>query len=123
MSKSPGSREFDIRLDKRPIQPSRSYRVAVNNYLASGGDGLSKFAAGTNITDRGIIDLDALVAWIGPGRTPPTPNRHSSHRLIAGVASRGCQSAQRRFVETPEFAAMQTLSFALQQVQRLNPDP
>ena len=58
----------------RSIPPAH-YRVALNNYLASGGDSLSAFTAGTDITDKGIIDLDALVAWIAPGRTPPTPNR------------------------------------------------
>jgi hypothetical protein len=47
----------------------------VNNYLASGGDGLSGFTAGTNLTDTGIIDLDALVDWIAKGQTPPAPNR------------------------------------------------
>ncbi len=42
--------------------PATAYRVAVNNYLASGGDDLFGFTAGTDITDKGIIDLDALVA-------------------------------------------------------------
>ena len=59
---------------RKQIGGSR-YRVVVNNYLASGGEGLSSFTTGTDITDRNIIDLDALVAWIGPGRTPPAPNR------------------------------------------------
>jgi 5'-nucleotidase len=75
MTKPAGSRVSDIRLDGKPIDPATRYRVALNNYLASGGDRLSAFTAGTEITDRGIIDLDALVAWIAPGRTPPTPNR------------------------------------------------
>jgi hypothetical protein len=47
----------------------------VNNYLASGGDDLSAFTAGTDITDKGIIDLDALVAWIALGQVPPQPDR------------------------------------------------
>ena len=51
------------------------YRVAINNYLASGGDNLVGFTAGTDVTDTGIIDLDALVAWIARGQTPPTANR------------------------------------------------
>jgi 5'-nucleotidase len=75
MTSPAGSRVSDIRLDGKPIDPATRYRVALNNYLASGGDRLSAFTAGTEITDRGIIDLDALVAWIAPGRTPPTPNR------------------------------------------------
>lgn len=75
MSKPAGNRLFDMRLQGRPIDPARRYRVAVNNYLASGGDNLSAFTAGTDITDSNIIDLDALVDWIAPGRTPPVPDR------------------------------------------------
>ena len=75
MSKPAGSRVSDIRLAGKPIEPDERYRVVVNNYLASGGDGLTAFAAGTDISDKSIIDLDALVAWISAGQTPPTPNR------------------------------------------------
>ena len=75
MSKREGSRIVDMRLDGKLIDPAAHYRVVLNNYLASGGDSLSAFTAGTDITDNGIIDLDALVAWIAPGRSPPTPNR------------------------------------------------
>jgi 5'-nucleotidase len=75
MSQPQGSRVVDMRLLGEPVDPSARYRVVVNNYLASGGDGLTAFTAGTDLTDKGIIDLDALIAWISPGRTPPTPNR------------------------------------------------
>lgn len=69
------NRVSDIRLNGKLIDPASRYRVVVNNYLASGGDGLTAFTAGTELTDRGIVDLDALVAWIAPGRVPPQPNR------------------------------------------------
>jgi 5'-nucleotidase len=75
LSQPEGSRVLDMRLNGRPIDPAASYRVVLNNYLASGGDGLSAFTAGTNVTDTGIIDLDALVAWIAKGQSPPEPNR------------------------------------------------
>ena len=75
ISRSAGSRVVDMRLDGKPVDAAVRYRVALNNYLASGGDNLSAFTAGTDITDKGIIDLDALVAWIAPGRSPPAPNR------------------------------------------------
>jgi 5'-nucleotidase len=75
LSRSAGDRVTEMVLNGAPIAPDRPYRVAVNNYLASGGDGLSAFTAGTDLTDRGIIDVDALVEWIAPGRTPPVPNR------------------------------------------------
>jgi 5'-nucleotidase len=75
MSKPAGSRVVGMRLNGKPIDPAGHYRVVLNNYLAAGGDSLSAFTAGTDITDKGIIDLDALVAWIAPHRTPPEPNR------------------------------------------------
>jgi len=75
MAKPAGSRVSSLRLDGAPIDPAGKYRVAVNNYVASGGDGLSGFTGGTDLTDRNIVDLDALVEWIAPGRTPPAPNR------------------------------------------------
>lgn len=70
-----GSRVADMRLNGRSIEPAGRYRVVLNNYLASGGDGISTFTEGTDVTDRGIIDLDALVAWIARGQTPPSDPR------------------------------------------------
>ena len=75
MAKPKGDRVWDMRLNGKPIDPAATYRVSVNNYLASGGDQLTALTAGTDITDKGVIDLDALVAWIATGRTPPTPDR------------------------------------------------
>src|SRR5205814_8461135 len=75
LSRPTGSRIVDMRLQGKPIDPAAPYRVVLNNYLASGGDNLSAFTGGTDVTDKGIIDLDALVAWIAPGRSPPEPNR------------------------------------------------
>lgn len=75
MNRAAGDRVSDMHLNGKPVAPAGRYRVVVNNYLASGGDGLTNFTVGTNITDKGIIDLDALVAWIAIGRAPPVPNR------------------------------------------------
>jgi 5'-nucleotidase len=75
MARPEGDRVWDIRLNGAPVAPDGRYRVVVNNYLASGGDGLSAFIGGTDVSDSGIIDLDALVDWIAKGQTPPTPNR------------------------------------------------
>lgn len=75
MTKPEGSRVFGMQLNGKPLAPEARYRVVLNNYLASGGDGLTAFTQGTDIVDKGVIDLDALVAWIAPGRTPPKPGR------------------------------------------------
>jgi 5'-nucleotidase len=70
-----GGRVSDMRLDGKPIDLAARYRIVVNNYMASGGDGLTGFTAGTDVTDTGIIDIDALVAWLAKGQAPPTPSR------------------------------------------------
>ena len=75
MTRPAGDRVSDLRLNGMPINPAARYRVAVSNFLASGGDSLTGFTAGTDITDKGIVDLDALVAWIAGGQAPPAANR------------------------------------------------
>lgn len=75
LKKPEGSRVSDMRLNGTLVGPDGRYRVALNNYLASGGDGISAFTAGSDVTDRGIIDLDALVAWIARGQSPPSETR------------------------------------------------
>jgi len=75
LTKPEGSRVSDLRLNDAAVNRGGRYRVVLNNYLASGGDGISAFTEGTDVTDRGIIDLDALVAWIARGQTPPSDSR------------------------------------------------
>lgn len=45
-----------------PIEPSRPYRVTINNYLADGGDGFTAFKSGAN-RRIGPFDVDALDAY------------------------------------------------------------
>ena len=92
-------------LNGTPIDPAAGYRVVVNNYLASGGDGLAGLTQGTDLTDRGIIDLDALVAWIAKGQVPPKPDRIAR-----------CRLTQRWLVEAAQLAAVQAIALALQEV-------
>jgi len=60
-----------IKVDGTPISPLASYRVAMNNFLATGGDGFSVF---TSCTDSlgGEIDLDVLVTYFG-ANSPVAP--------------------------------------------------
>lgn len=52
-----------IRVNGAPLDPSASYSVTVNSFMAGGGDNFGVFAQGT---DRvvGPTDLDALVAYV-----------------------------------------------------------
>ena len=75
LSRPAGDRVVAMALLGKPIDPAGRYRVVVNNYMASGGDGLSGFTAGTDVLDTGIIDLDSMVSWIARGQAPPKPDR------------------------------------------------
>ena len=45
------------------VDPAASYRVAMNSFLASGGDGFTVFAEGTDQLG-GEVDLDAFKAYL-----------------------------------------------------------
>jgi 5'-nucleotidase len=51
-----------MKLNDAPIDPAKTYRVTINNYLALGGDGFAAFKEGQN-AQFGIYDVDALFAY------------------------------------------------------------
>jgi 5'-nucleotidase len=51
------------------LNPSRSYRVTVNNFLATGGDGFTVFLGGLSPLG-GAQDIDALVAYLSGYKAP-----------------------------------------------------
>jgi len=53
-----------VTLNGVPLQRESSYRVMTNNFLAEGGDAFPMFANGANRADTGIIDVDALTAYL-----------------------------------------------------------
>jgi 5'-nucleotidase len=56
----PGS----LKVDGKPVEDDKTYRIVANNFLAEGGDNFPALAKGTNRQDTGMRDLDALVAWL-----------------------------------------------------------
>jgi 5'-nucleotidase len=69
-----GNRVTRMELDGKPIDPTANYRVTVNNFLSSGGDGFSAFSVGTDAVDGGM-DLDAMEAWLAKGQPIPALGR------------------------------------------------
>ncbi|MEP7067889.1 MAG: bifunctional metallophosphatase/5'-nucleotidase, partial [Usitatibacter sp.] len=67
-----GERVRDMRLDGRSIEPEARYRVAVNSFLAEGGDGFAILKDGVDRKGGGQ-DLDALVAYLGAQERAPVP--------------------------------------------------
>jgi 5'-nucleotidase len=76
LSRPEGSRIVSMSLNGRPIDGNGRYRVTVNNFLASGGDGYSILAQGTDTFDAGL-DLDALEAWLATNPMVPQIGRIS----------------------------------------------
>lgn len=74
LSRPQGSRITSMSLNGEPIDPAASYRVTVNNFLASGGDGYSVLTEATNAFDAGL-DLDALEAWLATNPKVPMVGR------------------------------------------------
>ena len=54
------------------LNPTKSYRVTVNNFLATGGDGFSVLTGGSSVLG-GAQDIDALVAYFAGYKAPGAP--------------------------------------------------
>jgi 5'-nucleotidase len=52
--------------------PNKTYRVTVNNFMATGGDGFKVLTGGTNVLG-GAQDIDALVAFFAGYKAPNAP--------------------------------------------------
>lgn len=71
LSRPQGSHIVAMILDGKPIEPGGRYRIVINNFLASGGDGYRVLTEGTDAFDAGL-DLDALEAWLANNpKVPP----------------------------------------------------
>ncbi len=71
-----GDRIAGLSLGGVAIDPARTYRVTVSNFLANGGDSFTAFTKGRDRT-TGPSDIAALEAWLGaqPPRLAPTETR------------------------------------------------
>ena len=80
------------------VNPGKTYRVTVNNFMADGGDGYTTFLKGTNRLG-GAQDIDALVAFLVDYKAPKAPftlgnnaNDAGSKRINRVGASTTCPS-------------------------------
>ncbi|MER6439375.1 bifunctional metallophosphatase/5'-nucleotidase [Streptomyces sp. NPDC001185] len=61
-----------VRLDGAPIDPAAGYRVAMNSFLAGGGDGFTELGKGTNVLVGGD-DLAAFEAYLTGNSSATAP--------------------------------------------------
>ena len=69
-----------MRLDGQPIDPATDYRVTVNSFMASGGDGFTVLLDGRDKV-AGIIDVDAAEAYFAARLPMPSPPAGRINRL------------------------------------------
>ncbi|RDL44836.1 bifunctional UDP-sugar hydrolase/5'-nucleotidase [Marinomonas piezotolerans] len=53
-----------IKVDGKPLDDSRTYRIAINSFTASGGDGYPKVTDHPTYVNSGYVDADVLVQYI-----------------------------------------------------------
>jgi 2',3'-cyclic-nucleotide 2'-phosphodiesterase (5'-nucleotidase family) len=79
-----GARIVSATLDGgRPIADSATYTLVMNDFMATGGDGMGLAGRAGEARNLGIVDLDALVGYL---RSRPQPVTPPSERRIRAVA-------------------------------------
>lgn len=73
-SHAPGQRIVAMMLDGKPLDPARTYRVTINNFLSSGGGNFTALAVGRDAIDGGL-DLDATEAYLATNPVAPKGGR------------------------------------------------
>jgi 5'-nucleotidase len=68
------------------VPVDKPYRVAVNSFLADGGDEFTLLKGGANVQRGGLRDIDALVAYLGGYKAPaaaydPALGAHNAPRI------------------------------------------
>jgi 5'-nucleotidase len=74
-----------VKVNGQVVDPNASYRVTVNSFLAGGGDGFAVFKLGTDRLS-GVVDLDALTAYLTANSSASSPLAPPVLGRISGVA-------------------------------------
>ena len=59
-----GDKPSQVRIQGAPFDPAKTYRMAINNFMAVGGDGYPNFTGHTSYVDTGFVDADVVRAYI-----------------------------------------------------------
>ena len=72
----------DVRIQGRPIDPLRTYTIAVNSYLAEGGDGYAMFLRALDKYDLALMQRDAFINYIEALGGQIRPEKHDRIRIV-----------------------------------------
>ncbi|TWX34551.1 bifunctional metallophosphatase/5'-nucleotidase [Frigoribacterium sp. ACAM 257] len=81
-----GSRIGDVFLEGAAINDAVVYKVTVNSFLATGGDGFTAFANGRAHADSGKVDLQSQLEYFDAQTEPSSPDFASRSVGVSGVA-------------------------------------
>ena len=59
----PAGKVRDIKVNGVPLNPDKTYRIALSSYLASGGDGYPKLTGKPGYVNTGLVDAQVLKAY------------------------------------------------------------
>lgn len=62
----------ELRLNGKPLEPAKKYRVTVPSFLAGGGDSFAVLKSGEDRTE-GTLDVDALTSYLGKVSSAKAP--------------------------------------------------
>ncbi len=91
-SRPAGDRIISITVDGAPYDPAAGYVVGSVSFLTSGGDNFTALAEGTDLTDTGRIDREALAGHIAAS-SPLSPQFDRRSVQLTGAAAEGCTVA------------------------------
>jgi 2',3'-cyclic-nucleotide 2'-phosphodiesterase (5'-nucleotidase family) len=95
---------FDVRVDGRLLDPTKTYRVATNSYLAGGGDKWITFADGTSRWDTYYDMRDALNEYIQMYNATVGPIDHHVEGRILYTIPKAEDTEIRRYDASRNFA-------------------
>ncbi len=84
-SNPPGQRIVSIKICNKLLDDRKFYSVALNSFLAYGGDGFSEFSQALDIVDTGTVDADALRTYFQKESNVSPPDYVSARNLTLEV--------------------------------------
>jgi 5'-nucleotidase/UDP-sugar diphosphatase len=78
-----GSTPRNIHIGGQPLAQDRKYRMAVNSFMAAGGDGYPRLTNLASFVDTGFVDAEVLATFISDN-SPLQPASFTSHDYVSG---------------------------------------